>query len=297
MRKVIGVDLGGTEINAGVVNSDGEILKQTTLSSGASLGREEVLARIRKAIDELISDDIEAIGIGTPGFIDIDKGEVLSIGGNIKDWKGTKIREYLEEYYELPIFVENDANLAAICESWLGAGKDLDNFVMITLGTGVGGGIYNKDSGILHGSNFRAGEIGHNVLYPNGRKCSCGQKGCSERYISGTGVEESYFLLTNKIKTGREIFKNYKRDPFAREAIDSFIEDLGIFIINIKNTFDPEAVIIGGGLINSSELWWEKVIDYYTNNANDSSGTKILKAEYLNDSGLIGAGKLAFNRE
>lgn len=297
MEKVIGVDLGGTKINTGLLDRQGNIIKQVTIPSGGNISRNQVLTRIKRSIDEIIDEEVVGIGIGTPGFIDIQRGKVLSVGGNIKDWEGTDIRKELGEFYNIPIHVENDANVAAICEAWLGSGKGLKSFVMITLGTGVGGGIYSCKTGILHGENYRAGEIGHSILYPGGRECVCGQKGCAERYISGTGIEENYYELTGIRKTGKEIFEDYKIDFNGKKAVEKFIFDISNFLVTIKNTLDPEGIIIGGGVINSSHIWWDRINKNFKDFTNDSTGTKIFKAKYLNNSGLIGAGKLAFERK
>ncbi|WP_025641743.1 ROK family protein [Schnuerera ultunensis] len=297
MKKVIGIDLGGTSIYGGLINEKGEVLKKASQVTGSQGGRTVVINKIMEVIKELIEGGkVEAIGLGSPGFIDVKKGEVLTIGGNIKGWAGTKIREELsKEFRGIPIFVENDANVAAVCEEWLGAGKGLDSFIMLTLGTGVGGAIFSKKSGIWYGKNYQGAELGHTILYPNGRLCTCGQKGCVEQYISGNAVEKTYLELTGERLEGKDIFKNYETDKNCKKAIDKFVADLGTYLISIKNIFDPEGIIIGGGVINSKEFWWEKAIDYYYHNCNNPKGTEILPAKYLNDAGMIGAAKVAFD--
>ncbi len=296
MRKAIGIDLGGTEICGGVVDERGRILRISRRDTEAEKGREVVLENISKVIEELMKiNRVDAIGIGSPGTIDVEKGRVLSIGGNISGWAFTNVREELSKKFDLPIFVENDANVAAICEGWIGAGKGLDSFVMITLGTGVGGGIYSAESGIWHGKHYQGAELGHVILYPGGRNCKCGQRGCVEQYISGNSIERSYYEMTGKQLKAKDIFKGEKEDKYAGEIVDRFIEGLGTFLITIKNLLDPEGIIIGGGVINSKGYWWNKVIEYYNENCNNPAGTKILSAEYLNDAGMIGAAKVALD--
>ena len=294
MGKVIGIDLGGTSIAGGVIDRDGKVYRETRGASCGHVGRDIVLERIREVIDELMDDDIEAIGLGTPGFVDVNEGKILSVSGNIKDWAYTNVRDELKKYYDLPIFIGNDANVAAICESWLGAGRDLDSFIMITLGTGVGGGIYSRESGIWYGHRYEGAEIGHTIMYPNGRKCSCGQHGCVEKYVSGNAIEQNYLDLTGRRIAGEEVFSRLGEDIDAKKAVDKFIDDLAILLITIKNTFDPEGVIIGGGVINSKEYWWNKVEETYRENCNSPGDLKILPAEHLNDAGMIGAARLAF---
>ena len=296
MGKVIGIDLGGTKINGGVVNEKGRILNKITIETKDKDGRQGVLDGIADVIKELMKDEeIKGIGIGTPGFIDTEKGQVLYHGGNIGDWVGVNLKEEMaKKFGGLPVFVENDANVAAICEGWVGGGKGLESFIMITLGTGVGGGIWNKKTGIWHGNKYQGAELGHSILYPNGRSCGCGQKGCAERYISGTGIEVNYEEITGNHLTGEEIFEN-NNDPASIETIDKFTKDLATFIVSIKNIFDPQGLIIGGGVINSREIWWNKMIENYKAYCNSPEGMEILPAKYLNDAGVIGAAKIAFD--
>lgn len=297
MKKVIGIDLGGTKINGGIVNGKGEILKKLTIETQSEEGRKTVLRNIKNIIKELMEHEkIEGIGIGSPGFIDTENGKVVYNGGNITDWAGVEIRnELLKEFKDLPILVENDANVAIICEEWIGVGKGLNTLVMITLGTGVGGGIWSKEQGIWHGYSYQGAELGHSILYPMGRQCNCGQNGCVEQYISGRGIEKSYFDRTGKELKGVEIFKNKEKDEICNEVVDKFVRELSTFLISIKNIFDPEGLIIGGGVINSKEYWWEDMLKYYKANCNNSRRMEILPAKYLNDSGVIGAAKLVFD--
>ncbi|MBC8588738.1 ROK family protein [Paratissierella segnis] len=296
MENTIGIDLGGTSIKGGVVNAHGEIIRKAERDTGKKVGKKEVLNRIKLVIKDLLGDDIIGIGLGSPGFIDSNEGKVLDIGGNIEDWAHTDIKgELSKEFPNLPIFVENDANVAGICEGWIGAGKGFRSFAMLTLGTGVGGCIYTEKEGIWNGNNFQGAELGHTILYPNGRECNCGQKGCVERYISGAAVERIYEEMTGKFKKGKYIFKDSLTNDVDRELVDKFTQDLAIYIVSLKNIFDPEGIIIGGGVINSREYWWEKMIKYYKEYINDDKGLKIVPAIYQNDAGIIGAAKIVFN--
>ncbi|TJX13878.1 ROK family protein [Tissierella creatinini] len=298
MKKAIGIDLGGTSINGGIVDEKGEILSKFEYETGKNFGSYEVLRRIALVIQELLNhhSDIEIIGIGSPGFIDSVKGRVLVHGGNIAHWAGTDIKGILEKRFpNRKIYVENDANVAGVCEAWYGAGKDFQSFIMITLGTGLGGCIYTKEQGIWHGHNFQGGELGHAILYPNGRLCTCGQKGCVERYVSGTAVEIMYYEETNQIKSSKEIFKVYEEDENAKKIIHEFADNLAIYIASIKNIFDSEGIIIGGGLINARYYWWDRMIKSYNDYVNNPVGMKIVPADYLNDAGIIGAAKIAFD--
>lgn len=292
MKKVIGIDLGGTSILGSIVNEKGEILETQELKTSKSGSSASVISGIKEIIDRLYSkEDIFGIGIGSPGFVESNKGKILSVGGNIKGWAGTNLKDEINDHYNLPIKIENDANAATICEAWLGAGKDMNSFIMLTIGTGLGGGIYIKNKGILRGEHFQAAEFGHFLLYPGGIKCNCGQKGCSERYISGSAIENEFLEKTGKKLTGKEIFSLYKTDPIAKKVIDNFALNLGLLIISLKNIFDPQGIILGGGIIESKEFWWDNMISAYTSLVNDPANLKILPAKFLNNAGMIGAAK------
>lgn len=298
MRKSIGIDLGGTSISGGIVTEDGHIIKRAHRDTGKGVGSAEVLRRIALVISDLLEgEEVNSIGIGSPGFIDTENGRVLSIGGNIIGWKGTDIRGNLSKAFsDHEIYVGNDANLAGLCESWVGAGKDFESFVMLTLGTGLGGAIYTLKQGIWYGHNYKGAELGHAILYPNGKECVCGQRGCAERYVSGTGIELTYYDISGENKSGYEIFSLYDTDVNAVRTIETFADNLAIYISSLKNIFDPEGIVIGGGVINARDYWWDRMIDQYRSYVNDHEGMTIVPAIHLNDAGIIGAGKLALER-
>ncbi len=298
MKRAIGIDLGGTSIYGGIISENGEILKRAELETGKGVGAAEVIRRIALVIKELLKEDKEiiGIGIGSPGFIDTINGKVLTVGGNIVGWAGTDIKGELTKIFpNHQIFVGNDANVAGICEGWVGASKGFKSFIMLTLGTGFGGAIYTHNQGIWYGHNYQGAELGHAILYPNGRECTCGQKGCVEQYVSGTAIEKLYLELSGQVKKGKEIFQLYDSDNNAREIIDGFADNLAIYIASLKNIFDPEGIVIGGGVINSRDYWWDRMINSYKEYVNDSKGMTIVPAIYLNDAGMIGAGKLALD--
>lgn len=297
MKKAIGIDLGGTSINGGLIDEDGNIIKRAEKDTLTAKGRYQVLERISQVIDMLMDEDVIGIAIGSPGFIDSNEGKVLKVGGNIHDWAGTNIKDELKkEYPNMPIFVENDANVAAICEHWKGAAKKYDNFIMLTLGSGLGGAIYIENHGLVKGHRYRGGELGHAIFIPNGRLCSCGQRGCVEQYMSGNAVENIYEERTGSRKKGKDIFKSINEDEIANEIIHEFSQNLGIYITTLKNMLDPQGIVIGGGVINSKDYWWDCMIESFKKHSNDSDHIDIVAAEYLNDAGMIGAGKIVFDK-
>lgn len=294
MKYAIGIDLGGTSIKGGLVNENGEIIK--TISSPTTKNNQEILDEINNTITELRGDyEIEGVGIGSPGAIDSREGKVLSIGGNVAGWAGIDIKKNIEKHHgDLLIKVENDANCAGLCEMWIGAGKGHESAVGITLGTGLGGFLYSNNH-IVRGQRYRGSELGHTILYPNGRSCNCGQKGCTERYVGGTGLEENYFEYSGERLTGEEIMESIETNENSKKTVQKFTDDLATYLVTIKNFFDPSIIFIGGGVINSSDIWWEDVIRKYKEKINAYDDMPIVKAKFLNSSGIIGAASLILN--
>lgn len=295
MDKVIGIDLGGTKINACLINEKGEIIQRSAVETEAKKGRDVVLNNIQKSIEALDYNDALAIGIGTPGFIDAKNG-IVTFSGNIEGWTGLNLKNAVEEFVDIPVFVENDANIALLAEKWIGAGKNYKDIVMITLGTGVGGAIYNEKSGLLSGSNFQGAELGHIILYPGGDYCTCGQHGCVEAYCAGTAISKNYEKLTGKLLSGEKILKISNQDLDARNVLENYQSNLAYFLTSLRNIFDPEEIIIGGGVIHSKDIWWDGMIEKFNKTCNNTENIDVVAAKFLNDAGVIGAGKIAFER-
>lgn len=290
MRKVIGIDLGGTKIACGLVDFNGNILKKLKCKTEADKGREAVLENIYGLVDKLFSDDVEGIAIVTPGFIDSKNG-IVKFAGNIKGWTGVNLMDLLSKRYNRKISVQNDANVAALCEKWIGAASDFSSFVMLTLGTGLGGAVYLENYGFIEGERFQGSELGHMILYPNGRLCTCKQKGCAERYIAGSALSTNYFELTKNKITGPEIISRLNTDEWARLALDKFADDLALFLVSLTNAYDPKGFVIGGGFIKTRDFWWEIMIEKYLTYCNRPENILIVPAKFENDAGIIGAAK------
>ncbi|HMM69388.1 MAG TPA: ROK family protein [Gudongella oleilytica] len=296
MKKAIGLDLGGTKINGALILEDGLFLKRASTNTRNEGDPSIILRQLAEMIAQLSEgEEVVGAGIGSPGFVDSENGRIMAVGGNIAGWAWTDVKAGLSDLSPLPVVMENDANCAAACEAWLGAGKDLSSFVMLTIGTGLGGAIWLPQLGLWRGSNFRAAELGHSILIPRGRKCTCGQYGCVERYASGTAIEENYFELSGCRIDGTSIVASYDVDEFARQSVDRFARDLGIFLATLRNIIDPEAFIIGGGVIDSRTIWWDTMINEFKNQVNDPSSIEILPAQYGNDAGMLGAASLVFD--
>ncbi|MGE5508040.1 MAG: ROK family protein [Chitinophagales bacterium] len=264
----IGVDIGGTKIAVGLADSQGRLKEELVLPTGAANGRDHVLNQVRRGIDELRSrfaarhpgGVIVGIGVGTAGQVDFRSGKIVSTTGNLPGWFGTPIKDLLEAEYGLPVVVENDVNAAAWGEKWLGAGRGVDHFVCLTIGTGVGGAVVDGGR-MLRGTRGGAGEVGHLILFPEGLPCTCGRKGCLEAYVSGPAIVRRYLSAAadlgqspppgegEQVVRSQEVFQLAREgDPVARAVIGDTYRYLGYGIATLVNIFNPSRVIIGGGL-------------------------------------------------
>lgn len=299
----VGIDVGGTGIKAGVVDENGRIVSRGSVESEAGSGgamlRGMYEAMLRAlAVGCVSKADISAVGIGSSGICDNKRGEIV-YSGNIA-YKNTPVREYFMERIDARIDVENDANCAAIGE-YAANGGECENFVFVTLGTGVGGGIIiNKR--LYTGSNFAAGEIGHTVIFPNGRLCGCGRRGCWEAYASVSGLirdaseRGGYFSTCGKID-GRTPFEAAENGiPEAVEVRDRWIENVAVGICNMVNIFQPDRLVIGGGISREGEKLLAPIRKYVQENVYthriDMKQTEISAAVLGNDAGIVGAALL-----
>jgi glucokinase len=259
MKKVVGIDIGGTKILGGVIGFNGDLIKFKETSTDANLGRDHILKKLFGVLDDLFDTDIEGIGIGSAGRINFNTGEVIYATDNLPGWTGINLKEIISQKYRTKTIVENDVNAAIVGENWLGSAKNFKDVLMITLGTGVGGAII-LDGKLIRGSHFSAAEIGHTILYPDGKKCNCGQNGCVEQYISGTAIYKRYneIVGSNLVNSAKDVFDLYmKNDKISKLVVDEFVKSLSLLIFNIRNFIDPEIIILGGGVTNSKDLWWE----------------------------------------
>ncbi len=307
----IGIDLGGTNIAAGVVDENYKILGKGNIKTRSPRPAEEIIKDMgvaaRMAVDNanLTLDDIACVGVGSPGTVDPEKGMILQ-SNNLKFDK-VDLRAILSKYLNFDIYTENDANCAAYGEFLAGAGKGTKNFIAITLGTGVGSGIIiNKK--IFSGSNHAGGELGHTVIVSNGVQCTCGRKGCFEAYASATGLIRAtkekmleckdslmWQLCESDINnvSGRTAFlAAEKNDIAAKEVINAYIKYLACGITNAINIFQPEVLCIGGGISKEGEKLTnpiKKIVTAEHFSKNNEKQTEIKIATLGNDAGIIGA--------
>lgn len=306
---VIGIDLGGTKISGAISDLEGNILSQDTTPTLAEEGEEAVLNRIIKVIEKVMSDsgknseEVKAIGIGSPGPLDAKKGIIITTPN--LPFKDFALVEPIKKKFGINTYLDNDANVAAIGEYLFGAGKGTKNMVFITVSTGVGGGaIINGD--IYRGNTSNALEIGHTTLVEDGPRCNCGNYGCTEALASGTAIAKrakeaiesgAKTSLTSYEKvTSYEVFVEAKKgDKVASDIADKCLNYLGICVANIVNTFDPEMVIIGGGVSKAGNIVFDKVKEVVNIRAFKAmaEACKIVPAGLGTDAGVIGAVALA----
>ena len=305
----IGLDLGGTNIRAAAITKEGEILHRVRIATEVSKGKESVIANILKIIETIREKTkgfkLSAIGMGIPGIIFFDKG-IVARSPNFPDWIDFNLRERLSKDLDVPFYIDNDANLAAFGEGCIGAGRNYNSFCMLTLGTGVGGGIIlNKN--IWRGEYGMAGELGHITIYPDGHPCPCGNKGCLEQYASATGIvrmamegnpPSPTFTKGGKegIITADMIFQLAKEgDRFALEIFQKMGRILGIGIADLVNILNIELFVLGGGVADSWDYFIDSAIDEIKKRTYRITGerVKVVKAELGDDAGIFGAAYMA----
>lgn len=308
MKYIYGVDLGGTTVKMGLFDGEGkELLEKWEIPTRKEESGAYILPDIAKAIHDkneekkISVEDIVGIGMGVPGPITED-GRVLKCAN--LGWGIFSVSEELGRMTGVSrICVGNDANVAALGEQWRGGGRGFESIVMVTLGTGVGGGIILHGR-ILTGSNGAAGEIGHITVNPKEtRVCGCGKKGCLEQYSSATGITRmSKEALENSTVdselrrydhpiTGLELFKAYKNDDaLAKEIVDTFSDYLGMGLAHVAAVVDPQAFVIGGGVSKNGQIVIDVIQEKYEQDVMFAlKGKQFRLAELGNDAGMYGA--------
>ena len=290
MGNKLGIDLGGTKIEAVVINDAFQVVERKRVATDREEGYDAILERIVNLANELmkIGNVNGSVGICTPGAIDFKTGTLKN--SNTVCLIDKPLKSDLESALALPILMENDANCFALAESILGVAKDYKLVFGVVLGTGCGGGVVvNKN--IHRGANHISGEWGHHVLYPNGRDCYCGNKGCTESYISGTALEKEWKALTGEFKCVTDIIdnKDYLKHPEWKE---NFINNFGAALANVIDIVDPNAIVLGGGLSKIDLLYREGKDAIAKAIFSRNFVTPILKNKLGDSAGVFGAAML-----
>ncbi|PHV72048.1 glucokinase [Sporanaerobium hydrogeniformans] len=311
----IGVDLGGTTIKVGLVDENYQIIESISGPTKRERAQEEVLKDMAMLCKEVMAKrnlsekDIHSIGIGSPGIASPTEGIILS-SSNL-NFNHVNVRSEIQKYIHLDVYVENDANCAALGEVMSGAAKGQKNVVVVTLGTGVGGGII-LDGKIYRGSFCGAGEIGHLVIkFDGGQPCGCGRKGCWEQYASATALireakaiakvhPETQILALAKDKevdhiNAKNVFDAAQRgDVFALEVLDTYYRNIACGVTNLINILEPNMIVLGGGMSAQKEYLTDPVTKYVKEEMYGGLQlkTQIKAATLGNDAGIIGAALL-----
>lgn len=300
-KRLAAFDIGGTTVKLAFLTTEGEIIRKWSIPTDRMDKGSRIVADIARSFykeleaDGLTTADVLAAGVGAPGPADPVLG-TISGAVNIGWPNGYPLKQLLEEAIELPVFIENDANCAALGEMWKGAGGGAGDVVCITLGTGVGGGVVSKGM-IITGVNGAAGEIGHiTVVTENGFLCNCGKRGCLETVASATGIVNLYKQQGKDAPDARTVFEQAAAgDTAAQYAVDRCAFYLGLAVGNIANTLNPAKIVIGGGVSEAGAALMQP-LEKYVREFTFPRAMDVLalqKAQLGNDAGVIGAAYLA----
>ncbi len=314
---LVGIDLGGTAIKAGLVDREGRILIQSSIDTKVGRDYRLIIEDMKKQIEKLLKDygsgidDIESIGIGAPGLMNYRTGHVIYCTNLF--WNNIPLGVELQEYFKKPVYIENDATVAGLAESLFGSTRSVANSVFITIGTGIGSGIIINHK-VYSGSHFAGSEIGHMIIGDNFYKCNCGNNGCLETFASATAMIKYaiHRLQNDKVKStildkaagkteninAKIIFGAAKEgDQLGNETVDRMIRYLSIGILNVCNILDPEIIAIGGGVSKAGDYLIERLKSevgkmFFTPNIEYGD---IVLAQLGNEAGILGAAFLGNN--
>ena len=308
----LGLDVGGTKIEAGIVDRLGNVMCRERVLTHAADGSHAVLNRIHNLLDGVLADlgpdraQVGGLGVGVPGAVDEATGIIHTLV-NLTGWSGMPLRDILHSRYRLPTFITNDANAAALGEYMFGNGAGFRHMLYITASTGIGGGII-IDGNIVSGANGAAGEVGHMVLEPHGEQCGCGNRGCWETISSGTAIaktarqrimsgEKSLMTKLADIEaiTAEHVFLAHDQgDALAAQVVDRALYFLGLGIANLVNILNPEGIVLGGGVTGAGQIVFSVVESVVQQLAYGPAKTvRIRPARLGAQAGVVGAAALA----
>ncbi len=308
MDLFVGLDLGGTFLKSALGDGEGRLLHKGIRPSAATASAQTIFENMFAAVEELLKvaeqqgGAVRAIGVGSPGVIDVDRGRLLGQSPNLPHWVDVEIGKTISQRFGLPCFADNDANLMTLAEVVLGAGKGCRHAVCLTIGTGIGGGLY-LDGEIYRGSHYAGAELGHTIIEFDGRPCPCGGRGCLEQYASAPATVRDYVARLQE--AGRPvpaevdtklIFERARQgEPEALAAVAQTSAYLGAGIASFANALNPEVVIIGGGVAEAGDFFLTRVAAAVQQRAMPTAwkNLKIRRAALGNDAGVIGAILLA----
>lgn len=286
--KIAALDIGGTSIKAGIWE-DGNLKDIREYDTNAKAGGRAVIEKAIAILKEY--KDFDRIGISTAGQVDSKQGSIRYANENIPGYTGMQVKSIIEENFRVPVAVENDVNAAAIGEASYGAGKEFEDFLCLTYGTGVGGAIViNKK--IYTGAEFSAGEFGGILIHPEGRKEGDYFSGCYERYASTTALVERAKVYDSSLTNGRKIFERLNEQPI-KDIVDEWVKEIMYGLISLIHIFNPSCVVLGGGVMGQTYVVEKLEQMLYTNIMPSFKKVVLRKAELGNTAGLLGAVSLA----
>ncbi len=302
--KVLGVDLGGTNVAMGIVEENGKILAKKTIQTKVEEGFERVVERISEAAADLLKDagEVSRIGIGSPGSIDHARGRVR-FSPNFPGWIDVPLAEEIEKRLKVKVTLENDANAFVMGEKWFGKGKGYTDIIGITLGTGVGGGVITGGH-LLRGHTGIGGELGHIIVEPGGYPCGCGNHGCLETIASATGIsrlakewKRRYPQSTISRFTAKEVLDAAKDgDTLGLKVLDIVSTALGTALGSLIHIFNPQIIVIGGGVSRAGEILLSNIKKRTRENVMESfwDTYEIVLSDLVDDAGIYGAASMGF---
>jgi glucokinase len=299
-RYSIGVDLGGTNSRAAAMDENGRILESISIATDLAAGRDQVIGDIVRNILELKKQtgegSLAGVGIGVPGFIRMKEGMIVG-SHNMPGFDNYPVRDDISARLGSPVILENDANAAALGEKWMGAGKEVDDLVLLTLGTGIGGGVIIGGQ-VLHGFVGMAGELGHITVVPNGNPCGCGNVGCLEKHASATAIESMANLLAlGDHVSAREVYELAKEGEHrALRIFERMGEALGTALASLINIFNFPLYLLSGGVLPAWEFFAPAMLKEIEKRSFTfrHTETRIEPATLGNAAGLYGAAYLPF---
>lgn len=293
--RILTFDIGGTFIKYGIVGKDFKLLETHKVPTHAEKGGQELIEKIIGIVES--SEKIDRVAVSTCGQVDSENGIVVNAPGYIPYYTGMMVKKLIENRTDIPTFVENDVNAAAMGEAMFGAAKGQDDFICLTYGTGIGGAIF-IDGKLYKGFASSAGEIGHMITHAGGKQCTCGGEGCYECYASANALISAVNKVTKDDLDAFNIFeKEHFEKPEIRSEIDKWIDEIIVGLVNIIYTFNPPLIVLGGGIMN--EKYIIDLIDrkIYNRLMPNYRNVNIVRSQLGNDAALLGVAYQAANIE
>ncbi len=292
------IDIGGTTIKTAIATEHGELRTLLSYPTEAMSGGDHVVSTVLSICKDMqLKEDIQGIAISTAGQVDAEQGTILFATDNIPGYTGMEVKKIVSSALQLPVAVENDVNCTALGEQWQGAARGIDDFLTLALGTGIGGALFLNGE-LYRGATSSGGELGHMILYPKGKLCTCGQNGCYEQYASSAALVRKAEQQFGTLSLPDFFVKVRQGDAAAADVFEEWIDDLTTGLGSLIQVLNPAAVVIGGGISAQGRFLKEAIRPALDSKLmpNHKEGLQILLAEKGNDANLLGAVRHFLNR-